>query len=160
MFHMARYGAAPRGPKQAPGPGRPGGRRASVARIHFYKRNQGRYTRVITFVSIMLIVLVGAYLLGKQVLTQFSVPLRFGIPLAVIAAAALLMLWIINRPGSADFLIATEGEMKKVSWSSRKEVIGSTKVVIVTTLIMAAVLFAVDMLFQVVFSTIGIMSGQ
>jgi preprotein translocase subunit SecE len=140
--------------------GRPGGRRATVAKIHFYKRNQGKYTRVTTFVSVMVIVVVGAYLLGKHLLTGFAVPMRFGIPLAVIVAAGLLMLWIINRPGSADFLIATEGEMKKVSWSSRKEVVGSTKVVIVTTLIMAAVLFAVDILFRMVFSTMGILSGQ
>jgi preprotein translocase SecE subunit len=41
--------------------------------------------------------------------------------------------------------------MKKVSWSSRKEVIGSTKVVIVTSFILAGVLFAVDILLTIVF---------
>ncbi|MCK4850305.1 MAG: preprotein translocase subunit SecE [Phycisphaerae bacterium] len=45
-------------------------------------------------------------------------------------------------------MIATEGEMKKVSWSSKKEIIGSTKVVIVTLLIMGLVLFLVDLFFM------------
>ena len=46
--------------------------------------------------------------------------------------------------------------MKKVSWSSREEVIGSTKVVIVTTLIMAALLFLVDFAFANFFRLINI----
>jgi preprotein translocase subunit SecE len=82
--------------------------------------------------------------------------LRFGIPLVVLAGLGLLMFWLVNRPKNADFLIATEGEMKKVSWSSRKEVIGSTKVVIVTTFIMAALLFLVDMIFANLFQVIKI----
>ena len=32
----------------------------------------------------------------------------------------LLMFWLMNKPTVADFLIAAEGEMKKVSWSSRR----------------------------------------
>ncbi|MCK4602752.1 MAG: preprotein translocase subunit SecE [Phycisphaerae bacterium] len=67
------------------------------------------------------------------------------------------MFWVVNRPRSADFLIATEGEMKKVSWSSKKEIVGSTKVVIVTTFMLAAILFSVDILFQVLFQWMGIM---
>ncbi|MFP3937756.1 MAG: preprotein translocase subunit SecE [Phycisphaerae bacterium] len=131
-----------------------------MAKIHFYKRNQGKYTRMITLVSVLAIAATGAYLLGARTLVRMPVHWRFGIPLAVVLAVGLGMLWIINRPSSADFLIATEGEMKKVSWSSRKEVIGSTKVVIVTTLIMAAVLFAVDMVFAWAFNAIGVMGGQ
>jgi preprotein translocase subunit SecE len=67
------------------------------------------------------------------------------------------MFWIVNRPKTADFLIATEGEMKKVSWSSRKEVIGSTKVVMITTFILAVLLLAVDLVFQLAFQAIGVM---
>ncbi len=54
-------------------------------------------------------------------------------------------------------MIATEGEMKKVSWSSKREIIGSTKVVILFTLLMAVFLFVVDLVFQSVFSGIGIL---
>ncbi|MBS3820407.1 MAG: preprotein translocase subunit SecE [Planctomycetes bacterium] len=72
-------------------------------------------------------------------------------------AVATLVLWLVNRPRTADFLIATEGEMKKVSWSSRKEVIGSTKVVIVTTFILAAILFIVDLVFATLFRAMNVM---
>jgi preprotein translocase SecE subunit len=67
-------------------------------------------------------------------------------------------------------MIATEGEMKKVSWSSRRELIGSTKVVIVFTVAIAALLFVVDVGFVVLFgwlrvlkvvpSLVKVLSGQ
>jgi len=78
------------------------------------------------------------------------------VPTAVVAVLGLITFWLVNRPKSADFLISTEGEMKKVSWSSKKEIIGSTKVVIVTTLLMAGLLFAVDILFANIFQWIGV----
>ncbi|MCH7993750.1 MAG: preprotein translocase subunit SecE [Planctomycetes bacterium] len=56
-------------------------------------------------------------------------------------------------------MIATEGEMKKVSWSSKEEVIGSTKVVIMFTFMLALFLFVVDMVFQQVFKWIGVLKG-
>jgi preprotein translocase subunit SecE len=62
----------------------------------------------------------------------------------------------VNRK-SSDFMIATEGEMKKVSWSSRREVIGSTKVVILFTIALACFLFVVDLAFQTLFSAIGVL---
>ena len=75
----------------------------------------------------------------------------------MVVVLAVLMFWIVNRPKSADFMIATEGEMKKVSWSSRREIVGSTKVVIITTLIMGGVLFGVDLLFTVLFRWLGVL---
>ncbi len=127
--------------------------------LELYKRNQGKRIRTITFISVVGIAAIGAYKLS-DVLSSYrytSSPfVQFGIPVLMMAGVALLMFWIVNRPKSADFLIATEGEMKKVSWSSRKEVIGSTKVVIVTTLIMAVVLFGVDSAFIWLFQVLGI----
>src|SRR5580765_7213874 len=38
--------------------------------------------------------------------------------------------YYLNQPKVVDFFIATESEMKKVNWTSRKEIVGSTKVVI------------------------------
>ncbi|MCA9293986.1 MAG: preprotein translocase subunit SecE [Phycisphaerales bacterium] len=57
---------------------------------------------------------------------------------------------------SSDFLIATEGEMKKVNWSTRREIFGSTWVVIVISLIIAGVLFFADFLFSQFFSLIKV----
>ena len=50
----------------------------------------------------------------------------------------------MNKPANVDFLIATDSEMKKVNWTSRKELIGSTQVVIMFMFLIALFLFAVD----------------
>jgi preprotein translocase subunit SecE len=124
-----------------------------------YKRGQGKHTRIMTFVGAMVLVVIGAVLFSER-LTAFQItPLvRYGLSTALVLGMAVLMFWIVNQPRSADFMIATEGEMKKVSWSSRKEVVGSTKVVIITTLILAAVFFAVDMLFTKIFMSIKVLA--
>ena len=92
----------------------------------------------------------GAYVLSKK-LYDLGAYLRYGIPTLVTVAVGVLVFWLVNRAKNADFLIATEGEMKKVSWSSRKEVVGSTKVVITTTLIVAMILYGVDIIFRLFF---------
>lgn len=106
----------------------------------------------------MVLVAWGCFVLSERLGAYRGVNtyVRFGIPLAILVGMGVLMFWLVNRPKSADFLIATEGEMKKVSWSSRKEVIGSTKVVIVTTFILAAILFLIDVVFANVFKAIGV----
>ena len=127
--------------------------------FEIYKRGQGKYTRVTTFVAIMVVGVVGAVVLSAKLAGYRSTEspyLRFGIPTALVAILGLFMLWMVNRPRSADFMIVTEGEMKKVSWSSRKEVIGSTKVVIVTAFMLAGILFGVDLLFLLLFSWMGV----
>ncbi|RPI00314.1 MAG: preprotein translocase subunit SecE [Ignavibacteriae bacterium] len=59
--------------------------------------------------------------------------------------------WLLNKPAVADFLIAAEGELKKVNWSSRKEIAVSTLVVIIVVILMAALLGTTDFVFQLVF---------
>jgi preprotein translocase subunit SecE len=126
--------------------------------MQIYKRNQGKYTRVATAVAVMVLGTWGCFgLAGKLAAYGIGTYVRFGVPLALLLALGALVLWMVNRPRSADFLIATEGEMKKVSWSSRKEIIGSTKVVIVTTFILAAILFMVDLIFATLFRAMNIM---
>jgi preprotein translocase subunit SecE len=44
-----------------------------------------------------------------------------------------------------EFFQEVKGELKKVSWPSRKEVIGATIVVIATTLIMGLFLGVIDL---------------
>lgn len=130
--------------------------------FEIYKRGQGRYTRIGTFAGMMVIVAIGAAVLAEVLgaaLSQssYKVYLQYGIPVLIVGLAAWAMFLVVNRQKSADFLIATESEMKKVSWSSRAEVIGSTKVVIIVTLIMSFLLYSVDWLFVMFFSKIGVM---
>ncbi len=143
--------------------------------FEIYKSGQGKYTRIVTFVSAMALGIMGARVLSSNLgeflpiwldrsdgsdqgtLPALKIYLQYGIPTVLVALLGLLMFRIVNRQKSADFLIATEGEMKKVSWSSKKEIVGSTKVVIVTAFIMAAILFTVDMVFIFLFDWLGIM---
>jgi preprotein translocase SecE subunit len=55
-------------------------------------------------------------------------------------------------------MIAAEGEMKKVSWSSRKEIAVSTTVVIIVVISMSALMAVTDVFFQVVFRGIGVLA--
>lgn len=61
-----------------------------------------------------------------------------------------LTLWVswrvTNLPSFADFLIATEAEMNKVSWTTRKRLFQDTVVVLVTVLLLTVFLFLVDIL--------------
>jgi len=72
--------------------------------------------------------------------------LAYGIPAAVFVVIGAVVYVYLNRPKVVDFLVATEAEMKKVSWSSRSELLGSTAVVIVTVVILAAFIYGVDYL--------------
>lgn len=55
--------------------------------------------------------------------------------------------WIVlNRPGIVSFMAAMETELRKVSWPTKDQVVGSSIVVIVTMLVLATYLFVVDTL--------------
>ena len=129
-------------------------------KIEIYKKGQGRYTRIITFVAVLLLVVIGAGVLSDKLsgygLTRPPM-VRYGVPTLIVVGVGWLMFRLVNRPKTADFLIATESEMKKVSWSNKKEIIGSTKVVIVFTFILAAILRSTDVVFATLFSWLGIM---
>jgi len=73
------------------------------------------------------------------------------VPAGLFVALGILIFWLINKPTVADFMIAAEGEMKKVSWSSRKEIAISTFVVVVVVIIMAVLLGITDLGFQLIF---------
>ena len=131
-----------------------------MAMFDLYKQGQGKNVRMGTLFSGVLLAVVGAYWLSerlKNVGGTWEIYVRFGVPVLVLGGVAWLLFWLINKPRLADFMIATEGEMKKVSWSSRREIIGSTKVVIFATFAMALVLFLVDTVFQVFFTWIKVL---
>ena len=77
-----------------------------------------------------------------------------------------LTIWIawraVNMPAFADFLVATEAEMNKVSWSSRKRLVQDTIVVLATVLLLTAFLFVVDWFWGTVLSwkPIGVLPAQ
>ena len=76
------------------------------------------------------------------------------VPTGVFVLLTVLVFWLINKHSVADFLINAEGELKKVSWSSKQEIYVSTIVVIVVVILMASLLGLADLVFQLFFSTI------
>ena len=54
-------------------------------------------------------------------------------------------------------MIATEGEMKKVNWSTRREIFGSTWVVIGLTVFIAIICFGFDRMFQYIFTLMKVL---
>jgi preprotein translocase SecE subunit len=70
---------------------------------------------------------------------------------------AALAWWLMNKQDNVDFLIATDSEMKKVNWTSRKELIGSTKVVIVFMFLIAMFLFYGGHPLQLLLLSIGVL---
>ena len=122
-----------------------------------YKKEQGKWTRGLTMGAAATAVLWGAYWMAKHPIDALATSLSMGRQLMVFQAVGAgafilgglyLAFWVSYlRPGTGDFFITVEGEMKKVSWSSAKEVIGSTQVVVFTLLFMAIVLLVVDVVF-------------
>jgi len=76
---------------------------------------------------------------------------------AVLVGGAILIHLLTNKPKNADFLIATDSEMRKVNWTSRKELIGSTKVVIGFMFLIAFLLFAMDIIFGYAFYLMNVL---
>lgn len=66
------------------------------------------------------------------------------VPLVLICAILWFAWRAVNFPQFADFLIATEAEMNKVSWTSRKALIRDTIVVLASLVIITLFLFVVD----------------
>lgn len=125
-----------------------------------YKPGQGYWTRMGTGIGATFLALLTAwqiYLYMPSVTPWRSKQLALGVAAGFFAIVALVIWWLTNKPSNADFLIATDGEMKKVNWTSRRELIGSTKVVIFFMLLIAVFLFLADQLFWILFYLLGVL---
>jgi preprotein translocase subunit SecE len=128
-----------------------------------YKSGQGYYTRLISAITAGVVVAIGCFQLYKKLeaVDIASANVRFLVqtlvPLAVFTGFGWLIYWLVNKPVVADFMIAAEGEMKKVSWSSRKEIVVSTTVVIFVVIAMSVLMAVTDVVFFRFFKAIGIL---
>ncbi|UCD29212.1 MAG: preprotein translocase subunit SecE [Planctomycetota bacterium] len=134
--------------------------------LRIYKHGQGFYTRVGTAVGFGVLIVAGTVFLFNELGgclkqdTDYFLPVQYGISTAFMLLMGILIYWLVGLSRKVnDFFIATEGEMKKVSWSTRKEIIRSTKVVIVAVLLLGIFLFLADIMFMLFFSTIKVLKG-
>ena len=128
-----------------------------------YKSGQGYWTRMISGVGASVLVLSGAAWIWNELSVISDENNRLYIQASVfvsmIVVSAALLWWVLNKPRIVDFMIATESEMRKVNWPTRREIVGSTWVVICGTMLMATLLFVVDISFALLFRAIGVLEG-
>jgi preprotein translocase subunit SecE len=129
---------------------------ANLVRADRYKPLQGRHARLATAIGLGAVVALGLlqlyYTLGDYPrMTQLAVPAVLGVVLGW------LVYRVVEYPPFVEFLIATEAEMNKVSWTSRDELKRATAVVLVTVALMAVFLFGVDFLWQFLLRMIGVL---
>lgn len=147
----------PAAPNRRELPDAPPPRRSGGSPFRIYKPGQGTYVRWGTAIGAGVLALAFGNFMTDQ-LARYGVAVQtIGPAVLVVALAAVIFHLVGQRRNVVDFFIATEGEMKKVNWSTRREVLGATRVVIVTLLAIGLFLFLVDVLFIFFFEAIGVL---
>jgi preprotein translocase subunit SecE len=123
-----------------------------------YKRSQGRLVRQFTCLAIWVAFALAAW----RAYPTLTIDMQASRWVAATVSAILLLagLWIgyriVNLPSFADFLIAVEAEMNKVSWPARVELVRASMVVILLMFGLTTVLFTYDLLLTKFFQMIGV----
>jgi preprotein translocase SecE subunit len=137
-----------------------------------YRKDQGRYARMVAFWGLVALVAYGCFN-GGGLATQFdrwlgdsnqtfvdpfpllgTLKTSTLIALAITVAAALLIHRILNRPRVADSLIGTEEELHKVTWPTWPETWSGTLAVAATVLALFLFLTVVDLVLLEVMTSI------
>jgi preprotein translocase subunit SecE len=146
-----------------------------LLKTDIYKRSQGRIVRQVTFFAIWLAFALAAWRIHvymhavlanylNALLARYMTAVPASLPMGVAYAVPLVILiggfWIsfriVNLPSFADFLIAVEAEMNKVSWPSQTELVRCSMVVIILMFGLTMVLFAYDNILVFLFRILGI----
>ena len=131
--------------------------------VGIYKQGQGYWVRLMSAIGLGLLVMMGVVWLwdqlsGVQVGDVEPVYIQGGIAVITVAICGLIGYHLIGRkPKLVEFMIATEGEMRKVNWSTRREVVGSTILVILLTLFIALFCQVADLGFSAFFQWAGVL---
>ena len=93
---------------------------------------------------------------GSESRTALALTLRYLAPLLMLGVGFWVGYRIVNYPKFADFLIAVEAEMNKVTWPSQAELVRSSMVVIFLLASLTVVLYLFDVVWTVIFKWIGV----
>jgi preprotein translocase SecE subunit len=146
--------------------------------VKAYKRQQGVRVRRLTIFGIILLLDSGVYAMVHNNAVppgnlEISLPLtdsklvllpdaQYTVPIALLVLSVWFSRRIVNYPVFADFLIATEAEINKVSWTPRARLIQDTIVVLITVFLITLFLFLVDVFWGWILSRefIGVLPSQ
>jgi len=142
---------------------------AELFHIGIYKQSQGRVARQLTFVVLGVGIALASYRLWETMklsslpswIPQASaieayLALDHTLPLLLLLVGLWISFRVVCIPRFADFLIAVEAEMNKVSWPSRSELVRSSLVVIGIILVLATLLTTFDLIWYTIFSALGV----
>jgi preprotein translocase subunit SecE len=145
-----------------------------LAHVGIYKRSQGRITRQVTFAALAVTIAMGILRLSSLLIAStvaagmadwfaarpLFLPFYYvavacawisalpgfylWFPTVLLAAAAWASYRLVNVPNVADFLIAVEAEMNKVSWPTRTELFRASMVVLLMIFSLAIILAVYD----------------
>jgi preprotein translocase subunit SecE len=130
-------------------------------RIRRYKNNQGRLIRRLTMAGVWTVFVCGAYKFSQ--LAFDWAPLLREQEVRYIVALLFIMvgMWfgyrLVHWPVFADFLVAVESEMVKVSWPGKAELYSSTIVVLVMFAILSAMIYLFDLVWVFIFNFLEIL---
>jgi preprotein translocase SecE subunit len=141
--------------------------------LDYAKPGQGRAVRTTAYLGIAALTAYGAYALYMAPGLQSPWWRVIAGPLSVMgkeaslrpqlfpAAAAFLSVMfvvfqILNKDKASEFLIETEGEIKKVSWPARKEYVGSATIVVLVVAIVSGFLHFVDKYLSLLMQSLGV----
>jgi preprotein translocase subunit SecE len=139
--------------------------------VGLYKRTQGRVTRQVTFAVVAVALVAAVWGLSQTQMMIDGGPgwlrpswlapeiVQYGVSGTLLLAGFWIAYRLVNVPGFADFLIAVEAEMNKVSWPTRSELYRSSIVVLITIFALAIVLFGFDFFWRSFFSWLGILKS-
>jgi preprotein translocase subunit SecE len=147
-----------------PAKGKPGGGQPNtfvmfflnLGRTGLFKPMQGWYARLYTALGLGVIAAAGVWHVYESSI-DYTPAWRLGIPTALALGLGWLIFRIVHFQQFAEFLIATEAEMNKVSWTSKDDLYRATTVVLATVALMAVFLFVVDWLWLFILRNIGVL---
>ncbi|MEQ8849048.1 preprotein translocase subunit SecE [Botrimarina sp.] len=113
--------------------------------LRLFKPKQGRHARQATLIAIGAVLAAGAYSLRNSLVAEgYGPSVALGVPLAVLLVTGWAAFRLIQLPKFAEFLIAVEAEMNKVSWPTQSQLLKASGVVIFVIFGLAMLLYLYD----------------
>ncbi len=123
-----------------------------------YKPTQGRIVRQVTFVACAIIAVLIALAMSNywDILSDMFIGANYVWGLAFSVVGLWVAFRVVNYSVFADFLIAVEAEMKKVSWPAWPELWRAAVVVMFVIFVMALALYIFDIIWSWLFGVLGV----
>ncbi|MDP7008227.1 MAG: preprotein translocase subunit SecE [Phycisphaerales bacterium] len=131
-----------------------------------YKQGQGYWVRLMSAIGFGLLSLMGVAWLwdqvnGIQIGDIEPVFISAAVTIIVMLFCGSLGYYLIGRkPKTVEFMISTEGEMRKVNWSTKREIVGSTILVILLTAFISVFCQIADLGFSAFFQSVDVLQSS